>query len=441
MDFSKTTVLSNFTEAQCTNEELLSDSQNTQLSLNVSTENKMASGEGIMKSVSVSKSANDFHPLMSPTSPISPDFPDLIPEKSRNRNVKQFFNPEVSSSPKEGAEHLENLYENHLNMDLPTLEEYFEKIPDFPDSPSVLKKSLLFDMPCEISNCDGSDTENDKSVYEAHLSENFQNVALKLNEKEGNLNFLAHTTRSHKLRKIRVTQSAAIESEVSSIDSDPDSLKSDDIFMEPEENNTTSRDSDTPFEPVEPLSADEERCHARHWQRMILPGGEQRTIDMRVIEPYKRVLSHGGYVRGSGNTAIVVFSACFLPDKSRIDYDYVMDNLFLYVLWTLERLVTDDYVMVYLHGGATRLPAFSWLKRCYQLVGRRLRKNLNHMYITHPTIWIKTMLFMAKPFISSKFYRKITFVGNLKELYNRLPIETNAVPDKVKAFDSLHCRT
>lgn len=86
--------------------------------------------------------------------------------------------------------------------------------------------------------------------------------------------------------------------------------------------------NDSP-EPIEPLSAAEERRHARHWQRMVLPGGEHRTIDMRVIEPYKRVLSHGGYLRAGGHTAIVVFSACFLPDKSRIDYDYVMDNLFL----------------------------------------------------------------------------------------------------------------
>lgn len=82
-------------------------------------------------------------------------------------------------------------------------------------------------------------------------------------------------------------------------------------------------------EPIEPLSAAEERKHARHWQRMLLPGGEQRTIDMRVIEPYKRVLSHGGYLRAGGHTAIVLFSACYLPDRSRVDYDYVMDNLFL----------------------------------------------------------------------------------------------------------------
>ena len=48
----------------------------------------------------------------------------------------------------------------------------------------------------------------------------------------------------------------------------------------------------------------------------------------QVIEPYKKVLSHGGYLLGSSE-AIIVFSACFLPDRSRKDYDYVMDNLFM----------------------------------------------------------------------------------------------------------------
>lgn len=77
------------------------------------------------------------------------------------------------------------------------------------------------------------------------------------------------------------------------------------------------------------MSVAEERKRTTHWQSMVLPDGGSRVIDMRVIEPYKRVFSHGGYLRAGGHTAIVIFSACFLPNKSRVDYDYVMDNLFL----------------------------------------------------------------------------------------------------------------
>ncbi|KAG5867291.1 hypothetical protein JTB14_031759 [Gonioctena quinquepunctata] len=406
---------------------------------NISTSHPIIDHEGnettfsLDKSMSQAKNATNSHPLMySPTSPISPDFPDLIPKQAnRFTGYEKHFNPNAHSSLKESQESIDEF----------TIVEYDEKLPDFPNSPSALKKSIHFELPIEVSSHDAvSDNENDKSVYEAHLSSNLQNVSLTMNEKEGNLNFLTHNKRSNKLRKIKVVQTQTSEdSDVSSLDSNSDSLKSEDVFNGELEDKL---DDDTTIpEPIEPLSAADERCHARYWQRMVLPGGEQRTIDMRVIEPYKRVLSHGGYLRAGGHTAIVLFSACYLPDKSRVDYDYVMDNLFLYVLWTLERLVTEDYVLVYLHGGATRLPSFGWLKRCYQMVGRKLRKNLSHLYMVHPTLWIKTMLFMAKPFISSKFYRKITFVSTLRELMVRVPLEAAALPDKVKAYDSLHAAT
>ncbi|CAG9766231.1 unnamed protein product [Ceutorhynchus assimilis] len=389
------------------------------------------------RTLPLTENATNSHPLMySPGSAMSPDFPDLIPQQAKNKYKEIKFNPQAHSTALENSTDSCDSFERQLNQ--PILE-YEEKLPDFPKSPSALKKLLMYDLPGETSHEPTSDTENDKSIYEAHLSSNLQNVSLTMNEKEGNLNFLSHNKRSNKLRRIRVLPKEDQKSDVSSLDSDSDESLKSDIFEEDGEKTKIDLDEDNiSSEPIEPLSADEERRHARNWQRMILPGGEHRTIDMRVIEPYKRVLSHGGYLRAGGHTAIVLFAACHLPDKSRVDYDYVMDNLFLYILWTLERLVTDDYVMVYLHGAATKLPSFTWLKRCYQMVGRKLRKNLSHLYIVHPTLWIKTMLYMSKPFISSKFYRKISFIGNLRDLLSRVPLEAAAIPEKVKAYDSLH---
>ncbi|XP_044746195.1 protein prune homolog 2 [Coccinella septempunctata] len=381
------------------------------------------------------KYTTNSHPLMYS---VSPDFPDLIPEKPKrgllNSDQNNSFTP---SSPNTTLE--ESVESQNSQTDIAYLG-YNADSPDFPDSPTAMKKLLQFELPVEVSYHDTSDNENEKSVYEAHLSENFQNVSLTMNEKEGNLNFLSQNKKSNKLRRIKVEPTKLNDdSEVSSIDSNSDSLKSEDVFNG-DLNNMEDLETEDDYqitEPIEPLSAADERRHARYWQRMVLPDGEQRTIDMRVIEPYKCVLSHGGYLRAGGHTAIVIFSACHLPSDSRIDYEYVMDNLFLYVLWTLERLVTDDYVLVYLHGGATKVPAFRWIKRCYQMVGRKLKKNLIHLYLVHPTLWIKTMLFMAKPFISSKFYRKITYANTLRELMARVPLEAAAIPDKVKMHDTL----
>ncbi|KAH8378843.1 hypothetical protein KR009_001727, partial [Drosophila setifemur] len=185
-------------------------------------------------------------------------------------------------------------------------------------------------------------------------------------------------------------------------------------------------------------TAAEERRDSRNWQKITLPDGRTREIDMKVIEPYKRVLSHGGYLKSGGQNAIVIFSACHLPDRSRADYSYVMDNLFLYVVKTLEQLVTDDYVLIYLHGGSNRrnVPPFPWLKRCYQLLDRRLRKSLKHMYLVHPTFWIKSLVWMARPFVSTKFWRKLVYVKSLEELGLHVVVEKAAIPEKVKQYDA-----
>ncbi|KAK9502636.1 hypothetical protein O3M35_011368 [Rhynocoris fuscipes] len=192
------------------------------------------------------------------------------------------------------------------------------------------------------------------------------------------------------------------------------------------------------MEPLPEYTADEERQDVRGWRKVIL-GGSEREIDMKVIEPYKRVLSHGGYLASGSHNAIIVFSACFMPHRSRIDYRYVMDNLFCYVVSTLDQLVTDDYVLVYLHGGTTSecMPTFAWLKRCYHMIDRRLRKNLKSLYLVHPTFWLKTLLVMTRPFISPKFSRKIHLVNSLSELFEDVPLEGASIPDRVRQYDRI----
>uniref|UniRef100_A0A1B0CL67 CRAL-TRIO domain-containing protein n=2 Tax=Lutzomyia longipalpis TaxID=7200 RepID=A0A1B0CL67_LUTLO len=184
--------------------------------------------------------------------------------------------------------------------------------------------------------------------------------------------------------------------------------------------------------------AEQSTDSARPKHKIVLPDGRMREIDMKVIEPYKRVLSHGGYLKTAGHNAIIIFSACYLPDRSRMDYHYVMDNLFLYVVQTLEQLVTDDYVMIYLHGGCCKnnVPPFHWLRKCYQLLDRRLRKSLKTLYMVHPTFWLKSLVIMSRPFISSKFWRKFIYVKNLEDLYEMVPVEKAAIPEKVKQFNS-----
>ncbi|XP_017269258.1 protein prune homolog 2 isoform X3 [Kryptolebias marmoratus] len=178
----------------------------------------------------------------------------------------------------------------------------------------------------------------------------------------------------------------------------------------------------------------EERGDKRLWRSVVI-GEQEHRIDMKCIEPYKRVISHGGYY--AEKNAIIVFAACFLPDSDCDNYNYVMENLFLYVISTLELMVAEDYMIVYLNGATPRrrMPGFTWMKRCYQMIDRRLKKNLKMFFIVHPSWFVRTLLGITRPFISSKFSSKIRYVNSLKELGELIPMEYVHIPPSIIKLD------
>ncbi|XP_074489014.1 BCL2/adenovirus E1B 19 kDa protein-interacting protein 2 isoform X3 [Sebastes fasciatus] len=188
-------------------------------------------------------------------------------------------------------------------------------------------------------------------------------------------------------------------------------------------------------ESVQEFSASEEREEGRRW-RVFRIGDQEHRVDMKAIEPYKRVISHGGYY-GDGLNAIIVFAVCFMPESNQPNYRYIMDNLFKYVIGTLELLVAENYMIVYLNGATSRkkMPAVGWLRKCYQQIDRRLRKNLKSLIIVHPSWFIRTLLALTKPFISTKFSQKIKYVFSLTDLAELVPMEYVSIPDCIKQTD------
>ncbi|KAI3359021.1 hypothetical protein L3Q82_015405, partial [Scortum barcoo] len=160
---------------------------------------------------------------------------------------------------------------------------------------------------------------------------------------------------------------------------------------------------------------------------------QDSRVNMSILEPFLRVLSHGGYY-GDGMNDIIVFSSCYLPQNSLENYQHVMDNLFRYVVGTLDLMVAENYVIVYLCAGGQKdkLPGISWLRECYTTIDRRLRKNLKGFYVVHPTWYIKALITIIKPFISSKFSRKLQFVNSLQDLSHFVPTEHVQIPDCVR---------
>ncbi|KAK9516671.1 hypothetical protein VZT92_024590 [Zoarces viviparus] len=188
-------------------------------------------------------------------------------------------------------------------------------------------------------------------------------------------------------------------------------------------------------ESVQEYSVSEEQEEGRRW-RVFRIGDQEHRVDMKAIEPYKRVISHGGYY-GDGLNAIIVFAVCFMPESNQPNYKYIMDNLFKYVIGTLELLVAENYMIVYLNGATSRkkMPTVGWLRKCYQQIDRRLRKNLKSLIIVHPSWFIRTLLALTKPFISTKFSQKIKYVFSLTDLAELVPMEYVSIPDCIKQFD------
>ncbi|XP_069505509.1 caytaxin isoform X2 [Ambystoma mexicanum] len=175
--------------------------------------------------------------------------------------------------------------------------------------------------------------------------------------------------------------------------------------------------------------------NGRLWRTVII-GEQEHRIDLQMIKPYMKVVTHGGYY-GEGLNAIIVFAACCLPDSNCADYHYIMENLFLYVISSLELLVAEDYMIVYLNGATPRrrMPGLGWLKKCYQMIDRRLRKNLKSLIIVHPSWFIRTVLAISRPFISVKFMNKIQYVHSLEELEQTIPMEHVQIPECILQYE------
>lgn len=93
------------------------------------------------KNISSTQNATDSHPLMfTCTSPISPDFPDLIPKKPKSKHYeKHTVKPETAE---EGTEY--GSLEKQLHFDLPLSQEYNELPGGFVWNTNRFFKNRLF---------------------------------------------------------------------------------------------------------------------------------------------------------------------------------------------------------------------------------------------------------------------------------------------------------
>ncbi|KAA6360846.1 MAG: hypothetical protein EZS28_043628, partial [Streblomastix strix] len=93
--------------------------------------------------------------------------------------------------------------------------------------------------------------------------------------------------------------------------------------------------------------------------------------------------------------------------------EYVLSTTILHVIGKFEPYVVVLNCVDLSENGD--LPLL-WNLSLYRSLPYAYKKNLKRILIIKPTRMVRTILVLARPFISSKFYRKIEFLENLKAL-------------------------
>ncbi|KAA6364781.1 MAG: hypothetical protein EZS28_039692, partial [Streblomastix strix] len=105
--------------------------------------------------------------------------------------------------------------------------------------------------------------------------------------------------------------------------------------------------------------------------------------------------------------------------------EYVLSTTILHVIGKFEPYVVVLNCVDLSENGD--LPLL-WNLSLYRSLPYAYKKNLKRILVIKPSRMVRTILVLARPFISSKFYRKIEFLDNLKALIPIIRAEQLQLP-------------
>jgi len=92
-----------------------------------------------------------------------------------------------------------------------------------------------------------------------------------------------------------------------------------------------------------------------------------------------------------------------------------------FIVWMLDTIADSKFAVIYLNAEATmdNIPPISWMSEVNSTLPRKYRKNITAFYIVEPSMMLKTTIGIMTPFISRKFWKKLTFVDSISELFHQ----------------------
>lgn len=127
-------------------------------------------------------------------------------------------------------------------------------------------------------------------------------------------------------------------------------------------------------------------------RRSLWPAGHH--IRWKVVQVQRNQLGQGW----SCSLILYYFFLVYAPLTLTLKCFFLLSffQALLYLIYLLDPLVKNDYIIIYFHTNTTAAnhPSFSWLREVYNVLPYKYKKNLKGCYIVHPTIWTKVNCFL-----------------------------------------------
>uniref|UniRef100_A0A669QRT7 Ganglioside induced differentiation associated protein 2 n=1 Tax=Phasianus colchicus TaxID=9054 RepID=A0A669QRT7_PHACC len=170
-----------------------------------------------------------------------------------------------------------------------------------------------------------------------------------------------------------------------------------------------------------------QKQHQRNYNRWLC---QARAEDLSDIASLKALYQTG--VDNCGRTVMVVVGRN-IP-VTLID----MEKALLYFIHVMDHIAVKEYVLVYFHtltNDYNQLDS-NFLKKLYDIVDAKYKRNLKALYFVHPTFRSKVSTWFFTTFTVSGLKDKIHYVESLQQLFTAIPPEQIDLPPFVLEYDA-----
>ncbi|XP_037766074.1 ganglioside-induced differentiation-associated protein 2 isoform X5 [Chelonia mydas] len=170
-----------------------------------------------------------------------------------------------------------------------------------------------------------------------------------------------------------------------------------------------------------------QKQHQRNYNRWLC---QARAEDLSDVASLKALYQTG--VDNCGRTVVVVVGRN-IP-VTLID----MEKALLYFIHVMDHIAVKEYVIVYFHTLTSDYNHLDsdFLKKLYDVVDIKYKRNLKAVYFVHPTFRSKVSTWFFTTFTVSGLKDKIHYVENLQQLFTAIPPEQIDFPPFVLEYDA-----